>query len=38
MGDKVLGIGEKPVLPNSFTQIYILFPTRFFRVLRSAGE
>ena len=29
---------ENPVLPDSFTQIYILFPTRFFKVLKSAGE
>ena len=29
---------KNPVLPDSFTQIYILFPTRFFKVLRSAGE
>ena len=27
---------ENPVLPDSFTQIYILFPTRIFKVLRSA--
>ena len=25
---------ENPVLPKSFTQIYILFPTRLFKVLR----
>ena len=25
---------ENPILPNSFTQIYILLPTRFFTVLR----
>ena len=29
---------ENPVLPDSFTQIFILFPTQFFKVLRSAGE
>ena len=29
---------ETSVLSDSFTQIYILFPTRFFKVLRSAGE
>ena len=29
---------ENPVLPDSFNQIYIIFPTPFFKVLRSAGE
>ena len=32
------GPEENPILPDSFTQIYILFPTRFLKVLRSAGE
>ena len=29
---------ENPVLPKSSTQLYILFPTQFFKELRSAGE
>ena len=29
---------ESPILPDSFTKIYILFSTCFFKLLRSAGE